>query len=107
MIDGVEEAFDVQVQHPRESPAALTRHRNRLVRRPTRPIAVRVSMKVRLKLWFHTMFDHHLSHAICNRWYSQWPRSASHLRYLHSSDWRGLIAARGQTIPELVEIVCQ
>src|SRR5208283_596657 len=105
MIDGVEEAFDVQVQHPSEPPAALTRRGNRLVRRPTGSVAIRVSMEVRLQLRLQTMFDHHLCHSVRNRWDPQWPRAASRLRYLNSSDWRGLIAARGQAIPEFVEIV--
>src|ERR1700690_661000 len=106
MIDGVEEAFDVLVQHPSEPPAALTRRGNRLVRRPTWPVAIRVSMEVRLELWLQTMFDHHLCHSVRNRWDSQWPRAASCLRYFNSFDWRGLIAARGQAIPEFIEIVC-
>src|ERR1700690_1912868 len=107
MIDGVEEAFDVQVQHPREPPAALTRHGNRLVRRATRPVGIGVSMEVRLEWWLQTMFDHRLCHSVRNRWDSQWPRAASCLRYFNSFDWRGLIAARGQAIPEFVEIVLQ
>src|SRR5215510_3229039 len=107
MIDGVEEALEVQIQHPGKSPAALARHREGLVRRSTRPVAVGILMEVRVDLRLQTLLHDHLCHPVCHRRDSQRPACASRFRFVHTSNRRGLMAARGHTIPEHVQVVGQ
>src|SRR5215470_2729686 len=107
MIDGVEEALDVQIQHPGKSPAALARHREGLVRRSARPVAVGVLMEMRVDLGLQTLLNNHLCHPVSYRRNAQRPAPASRFRYLHASNGRRLIAARGHPIPELVQVVGQ
>jgi hypothetical protein len=48
-IDVVEVAFDVDVEHPVVSPAALTSVTHGINRQLARPVAIRVGMKYRLR----------------------------------------------------------
>ncbi len=85
MVNGIKEAFDVEIEHPGVVPAALARGRHRLMRRPVQPVAVGVSMEVRLELRLKTLFEHRLSNPVGDRRDSQRPHSATCLRDLHPS----------------------
>jgi hypothetical protein len=47
-IDAIEEALDIQIQHPRITPASLPRHADRIERRLAGPISIRVRVEARL-----------------------------------------------------------
>src|SRR5215468_11666695 len=101
MIDVVKEAFDVDIQHPVKSPAALARHRNRLMRRSPGSVPVGVPMEVRINLRLKTVLDHHLSHPVRDGGDPQRACPTTFLRYFHTSDGRRVIAPGGQAIPKL------
>src|SRR5579859_1585648 len=64
-------------------------------------------MKVLLQLRLQISFDNSLRDAIRDCWYSQRSLPTASLVYLHSLYWRWEVAARGQAIPELVQIIFQ
>src|ERR1017187_9236136 len=107
MIDVVKEAFDVDIQPPVKSPAALARHRNRLMARSARPVSVGVPMEVRIDLRFQTLFHHHLSHPVRDGGYPKRAFTTAVLRYFHTFDGRRVITSGGQSVPELVEVAFQ
>src|SRR6516165_8944425 len=93
--DVVKEAFDVDIQHPVKPPAALARHRNRLMCRSPGSVPVGVPMEVRVNLRLKTLFDYHLSHPVRYGWDPQRACPTTFLRYFHTSDGRRVITSGG------------
>jgi hypothetical protein len=62
--DVVEEALDIQVQHPVIPPAPLPGSPHRLRRGLGRPVSVAVRMKERVQFGFQLPLHHHLGHPI-------------------------------------------
>ena len=60
VIEIVESSFDIKLNHPVMLPAPLTCHSNRILRRPSWPIAIRVRIKMRLQQ-FHQKTPSRLS----------------------------------------------
>src|SRR5664280_1560111 len=97
-IDVVEEAFDVEIEHPVMTPASLPCHSQCIVRRPTGTIPIRVLMEH----WFHkrlqVSLDHRLGDSVRNRRDTQRPRSTIAFRDVYPSDWRRQVTACRATI---------
>src|SRR6266853_5686015 len=103
-IDTVEVSFDIEVEHPVVSPAALTGLAHRIDCRFARSVAVGVRMKHRLQNRLQVTTDDFLGAAIGNSWNTQRSRTASCFRNIDPPHWRRKVAPRGHAIPELVEV---
>jgi hypothetical protein len=103
----IEIGFDVEVEHPGITPAALSRNSNRIQCRFPRPVSVRVGMEVFLQFRLKIPLDHRLGDSIGDSGNSQWPESASSLLDVHTLHRRREVTAGRHPIPEFVEIVCQ
>jgi len=79
-IDTVEEALDVEIEHPVAPPTALASRAHGIDRRFAGPVAVGVGMKHRLHDRLQVATDDFLANAIGDRRNSQRPRSAIRLR---------------------------
>jgi hypothetical protein len=62
-------------------------------------------MEVRLHIGLEGLFDHHLRDSICHGRDPERPHATLRLGYLYHQHGRREVAARGQPIPELVQIV--
>jgi hypothetical protein len=71
--DAVEEPLHVQVDDPVVLPAALPAYRDRVQRRPARPVAVGVRMEDRLDLALQPAGDHRLGDPVGDRGHAQDP----------------------------------
>ncbi len=104
MIDVIEESLDVHVQHPVSAPASLPGYSQGIVRRFVRAVAIGVIVELWLQNRLQPVFDHHLRDAIRDRRYPQRSRSTRRLGYLNTLNcWRH-IAARGHSVPDLVQV---
>ena len=104
MIDRLEESLDVEIEHPVTSPASLPSDVQSFFRRFPWPISIGIRMKMRLQNRLQKARDYHLRDPICNRWYAQRSHSAVTFGNLDATYWRRVVAARCQSIPELVKI---
>jgi hypothetical protein len=78
-IDAIEEALDVEIEHPVVTPAALASLAHGLDRRFAGPVAVGVGVERRLQDRLQVASDNLLSDAIGNRRNTQRSRSAIRL----------------------------
>src|SRR5215216_1888664 len=104
-IDAVEVTFDVEVEHPVVSPAALTGLANGIDRRSAGPVAIRVGMEHRLQMRLQVSAGNLLGDAVRYRRNTQRARTAIRFRNTHAPHRRRKVAPRGHPIPELVEVV--
>src|ERR1017187_1554144 len=107
MGNRVEERLDVEVEHPVVSPASLTRRAHGINRRAAWSVTVGVRMEHRVQARLQIPADNLLRDSIRQRWDTQRPRPAPRLRNVHPPHRLGEIASRGQSVPELVEIVLE
>ncbi len=107
MIDAVEEAFDVDIDDPVISPASLTSCPDRVNRGTPGSIPIRIRMEHRLQQRFQVSANNLLSDTIGNRRNTQRPRPARRLRYVHPPNRRRHVAARRQSVPELIEVIAE
>ena len=66
-IDAVEEALDVEIEHPVVAPAALTSLMHGVDRRFAGPVAIGVGMEHRLQDWLQVAAGDLLSDAVSDR----------------------------------------
>src|SRR6516164_694596 len=78
-IDAVEEALDVEIEHPVVAPAALTSLMHGVDRRFAGPVAVGVGMEYRLQNGLQVASGDLLSDAVSDRRNTQRPRPAIRL----------------------------
>jgi hypothetical protein len=108
MIEVVEEAPDVQIDHPVRLPAPFPACCDRVQRTAARPIArgVRVEHRLHQRLQHHS--HHRLRDSVRDRGHTEDPDPASsRLVDLHHLDRRREAAARRHAIPQLVEVALQ
>ena len=104
-VDAIEEVLDVKIEHPCVAPASLPRLADRIERRFTGPVPIRVRVETRLHQWLKIPFGDRLGDSVGDRGDTQWPRPTLTLRDLNPTHrWR-MITARRQPVPELVEVV--
>src|SRR3990172_2000058 len=103
--NAVEVVLDVQVKNPSIAPASLPRCADRIERRFTGPVSVRVLVKIRLHAWLQIAFHHHLSDSVCDSRNTQRPRLALALRNINPSHRRRKPAAGRHPIPDLIKVV--
>src|SRR4030095_10902424 len=102
-----EQTFDVELQNPVVSPAALTRDTDGIEGRFSRPIAIRVRQKDWIQIRLDKLLHNHLSHAISYSGHTQNPLTSSLFGYGDGTHRRRKVASRTHPIPELVEIALQ
>src|SRR3954452_125445 len=107
MIDLIKGRLDIKLHHPVVSPAASTSGRHCLLRRPTRPVPIRVRMEDRVQLGLDEKFDNGLRDTVSDRGHSQLSRASRCLRNLHLLDWRRVIGPRRHSVPQLVQLLRQ
>ena len=101
----VEEPLDIQVDHPVLRPAAPSAHRDRVQRRPARPVAVGVGMEARLHRLLQPPRHHGLGDPVRDRGHPKHPGPAAmRLGYLHRQHRRRQVAARRHPVPDLVQV---
>ena len=105
LIDVIEEAFDVQIQHPVPAPATLPGRADGLDRGLAGPIPIGILVEDWLQEWFQVSFDNHLRDPVRDRGNSQWPHSTRCFWYVYPTDRERKITARGQPVPKLVQVV--
>src|SRR6266851_3193594 len=103
-IDTVEVSFNIEVEHPVVSPAALTGLAHRIDCRFAGSVAVGVRMKHRLQNRLQVTTDDFLGAAIGDSWNTQRPRTAPCFRNIDPPHRRRKVAPRGHAIPEFVEV---
>jgi hypothetical protein len=99
-----EEALDVDVEHPVGAPASLASRPDGVDRRPAGTITVGVGVERRFQQRLQVSSDHLLRDTIGDRRDTQRARSAACFRYVHPAYRRGHVAARRQSVPELIEV---
>ncbi len=104
VIQIVKESFDIQIQNPVIPPASLPCYSHRFDCRLSRPVSIRVWMKMRFHLRLQIQLYHHLRNPVGYRGYSQRPFASVVLWYLHGSHRRRKVTPRRHPIPELIEI---
>jgi hypothetical protein len=108
MIEVVEEALDVQIDHPVTAPAPLPARRDRIQRAAAGPVAVGVRVEPRLHQWLQHHGHHRLCDSVRDRGHAEDPDpTSSRLVDLHHPHRRREVAARRQAIPQLVEVALQ
>ena len=107
MRNTVEEALDVEIEGPIETPAPPTCRRHRVERRSTRPVAVGVRVEPGLHQRLQASPDDLLSHAVRDRRNTERARAAVGLGDVDPADRGRKVAARRQPVPELVEVARQ
>src|SRR5215470_11039195 len=103
-IDTVEVSFNIDIEHPVISPAALTGLAHRIDRRLAGSVAVGVGMKHWLQYRLQVTTDDLLSAAVGDSWNTQRPRPAPCFRNIDPPHRRRKVAPRGHAIPEFVEV---
>src|SRR5215475_9547157 len=103
-IDTVEISFDIEVEHPVVSPAALTGLAHSIDGRFAGSVAVGVRMKHWLQNWLQVTMDDFLGNAVGDSWNTQRPRTAPCFRNIDPPHPRRKVAPRGHAIPEFVEV---
>src|SRR5215813_2309245 len=91
-IDAVEVSFDVDVEHPVVSPAALTGLAHRIDRRSAGPVAIRVGVEHRLQTRLQIATGDLLGDAVSDRWNAQRTRTAIRFRYIDPPHRRRKVA---------------
>ena len=91
-IDAVEEAFDIEIEHPVVTPAALTSCAHGIERRSAGPVAIGVGVEYRLQTWLQETTSDLLGDAIRYRRNAQRTRAAVRFRNVHSSHRRRKVA---------------
>lgn len=104
VIDVVEQATDVVLQHPITLPASLARHRERIMRRLPAPVTVRVVMEDGLQDRFQHERDDRLRDPVADRRHAEYPLPAGLLRNRYRLDRRGEVAPRRHPVPDPVEV---
>src|ERR1019366_940583 len=79
-IDTVEVSFDVDVEHPVISPAALTGLTHRIDRRSAGPVAIRVGVEHRLQTRLQRAAGDLRGDTVCARWNAQGTHTAFRFR---------------------------
>ena len=93
-FDAVEEAFDVQIEHPIITPAPLTRCTHGIECRSAGPVAIGIGVKYRLQMWLQEATGDFLRDAIRYRRDAQRARAAVRFRNFHSPHRRRKYADR-------------
>jgi site-specific DNA recombinase len=93
VIDVVEEALDVDVEHPVGTPASLAGRPDGVDRRPAGTITVGVGVERRFQQRLQVSTDHLLRDTIGDRRDTQRPHPAACFRYVHPAYRRGHVAA--------------
>jgi hypothetical protein len=86
-------ALAIDVEHPVEAPASLTRRPEGVDRRSAASIPVGVGMEHRFQHRLEVSSDDFLGDAVGDRRDAQRPRSAARLRYVHSAHRRRHVTA--------------
>src|SRR5688572_5356600 len=107
MVEVVKESSDVQVNDPVIAPAAFARCRHCIMRRLSRPISIRVGVKIRLHQRLQVLLDNRLRDPIRYGRYAQMSRASILLRYIYRPDRRREVGPRRHAIPNLVEVILQ
>ena len=107
MIDLIEGRLDIKLHDPVISPAAFTSDRYGLLRRPSRPVPVRVRMEDRVQLWLDEKLDDGLRNTVRDRGHSQLARASRCLGNLNLLDRRREVRPRRHPVPQLVQILRQ
>ena len=88
-INLIEEAPDVEVDHPVMPPASLPRHGQCIVCRSARAVSIGVGMEHRFQYRLQVPLDYRLDDAIRDRRYAERPRLSTVLRYIHPAHRQG------------------
>src|SRR5579863_1207685 len=91
-IDTVEEALNVEIEHPVMAPTPLTSCAHGIMCRSTGPVAIGIGVECRLQMWLQETTSDFLSDAIRYRRDAQRSRAAVRFRNFHSPHRRRKIA---------------
>ena len=105
VVDGVNEAWDVAIEHPVIAPASLARLTDGLQRRLPRPVPLGIGVKDLLHRRLQVPLDHRLGDPIRYRRNAERPRSALALRDIDPPHRGREVTPRGQPIPALIAVV--
>src|SRR5262249_34170191 len=103
----IERSLDVELHYPVIPPTALPRDGQGLVGRLPRPIPVGVLMKVWLHAGLQVPFRYRLGDAVRDGGHAELSLASVLLGDRHHLDWWREVAARGQPVPELVEVILE
>src|SRR5450631_1946443 len=107
-IDIIEEALDVEIEHPVMVPASPPGHARSIMCRFPRPISMGVLVELRLQDRLQKSLDDHLGDSVGNRWNSQRPSLSSiTFWYVNAAHGWGKVAAGAHPIPDLIKIITQ
>src|SRR6266516_5294031 len=107
VIHAVEKFLDVQINHPVMFPAACPACRDRIQRRPRRPVAIGVRMELRFYFLFQFHGYHCLRDSVRHSGHAEDSDPAMRFRYLHRlHQWRK-VTPRRHPIPYPVQIIAQ
>ena len=107
VVEVVEEAADVQIDHPVVTPASLPGCRECVDRRLPRAIPIRIGVELRLHFRFQVHLDHRLGNSVGDSGYAQAALASVLFRYTDRPDRRREVRARRHPIPNPIEIVLQ
>src|SRR3954469_8219541 len=105
-VDLVEEALDVQIEHPIVIPTTASGHDQCIMRRFSWTISIRILVEHGFQDRLQVTLDDHLSDSVGDRWNTK--RSGSSrisLRDVYTSHGRREIASRAHPIPDPIEIL--
>jgi hypothetical protein len=91
-VNAIEEALDVEIEHPVVAPAALAGFRHGTNRRFAGPVAKGVRMKYRLQDRLQISASDFLSNAVGDRWNAQRPDATTCFRNVDAPHRRGEVA---------------
>src|SRR5450759_1138009 len=107
-IDIIEEALDVEIEHPVIVPASPPGHAQSIMCRFLRPISIGVLVELRLQDRLQKSLDDHLGDSVGNRLNSQRPSLSSiTFWYVNAAHGWGKVAAGAHPIPDLIKIITQ
>src|SRR3954453_1125582 len=107
-VDLVEEALDVQIEHPIVIPTTASGHEQCIMRRFSWTISIGILVEHGFQDRLQVTLDDHLSDSVGDRWNTK--RSGSSrisLRDVYTSHGRREIASRAHPIPDPIEILTQ
>jgi len=104
-VNAVEEAFDIEIEHPVVAPATLTGCAHGIECRPAGPVTIGTGVEHRLQAWFQVTTSDFLGDAIRYCRDTQRARAAIRLWNLNPRHRRRKVAPRGLPNPKLVEVV--
>ena len=102
MIDLIKGSLDVKLDHPVIFPAPLSGDGNRLFRRSSRPVSIRVRMEYRIEYRLDDKFDDGLRNAIRHGGDTEFAKAALCLRNFNLLDRRREVRPRRHPVPQFV-----